>query len=286
MDWAPSMSGNFLLASAYQIARGGGSSSWLYSRLWLQGVPLKIWFFMLRLIETIDHIFCTGEVVRSIWGYFEEVIGGFGSSSMIRHKVVSWWLQPAQNPYLQYLFRLLPSLICWNLWKMRNKFVFEGQRLPVPHLCLFGMVAGLRKEYTTLVVHWNRPVPLVVKLNSDGCKRGNPGESGDGGMLRCSEGRLAISRRYVNLHIESDSLGLVQIIQGIVQCPWRLRRDLQDLLEDRRCFREVSHCFSEANKPADRLANIGVDSGSSCLAYAHEFQSIFEIEIVRGVIFA
>ena len=195
--------------------------------------------------------------------------------------------------------------------------MFEGQWLSVPHVCgsifadlrdimqlqfkgtipavpdwpcLVGMVARLRREYTTLVVHWNRPVPHVVKLNSDGCVRGIPGKSGGGGMLRCLEGRfilgysccfgettslhaelkallfgvrLAISRGYVNLHIESDSLGLVQIIQGTVQCAWRLRRDLQDLLEDRRCFREVSHCFREANKPADRLANIGVDSSSS-----------------------
>ena len=73
--------------------------------------------------------------------------------------------------------------------------------------------------------------------------------------------RLAISRGYSDLHLESDSLVLVQVIQGKARCPWRLRGDLQELLKDRRFFREVSHCFQEANKPADRLVNIGVDSG-------------------------
>ena len=87
----------------------------------------------------------------------------------------------------------------------------------------------------------------VVKLNSDGCSRGNPGVSGGGGMLRCLEGRfllgyscffgemtslqaelkaliygvrLAIACGYSDLHLESDSLVLVQVIQGKARCPW------------------------------------------------------------------
>ena len=108
-------------------------------------------------------------------------------------------------------------------------------------------------------------------------------------MLRCSEGRfilgyscffgemtslqaelkalifgvrLAIDRGYSDLQLESDSLVLVQILQGKSRCPWRLQGDLQDLLKVKRFVRKVSHCFREANKPADRLANIGADSGT------------------------
>nr|XP_027083712.1 uncharacterized protein LOC113706014 [Coffea arabica] len=164
MVWAPSTSGVFSLASANRIARENGNSSWLYSLLWLQGQPTKISFFMSRLVgsyllvmgklhklgifgpsccgyclhpfqESSDHIFYTGEAAKRIWGYFEGVIGGFQESSTIRHKLVSWWLKPTRNPYLQYLFRLLLSLICWNLWQMRNSFVFDGHLRPMAHVC-------------------------------------------------------------------------------------------------------------------------------------------------------
>ena len=174
MVWAPSISGEFSLASAYWISREGGNSSWLYSRLWLPGLPLKVSFFMLRLVgfrlpvmdrlhklgihgpsrcfcclypcqESIDHIFCTRVAAKQIWGYFEGVIGGFRDSYTLRHKLVSWWLRPNRNRYMLYLFRLLPALICWNLWKMRNSFVFDDHLRPVAQVCasIFGDLRDL-----------------------------------------------------------------------------------------------------------------------------------------------
>ncbi|XP_071926144.1 uncharacterized protein [Coffea arabica] len=177
MVWAPSISGVFSLASAYRVAHEGGNSSWLYSQLWLQELPIKISFFMLRLIgsrllvmdrlhklgivgpsrcgcclypgqESLDHIFCTGEAAKRIWGYFEGVVGGFQESFTVRHKLVSWWLRPTRNPYLQYLFRLLPSLICWHLWKMWNSFVFDGHHTPMVHVC--SAIFGISGIFSTL----------------------------------------------------------------------------------------------------------------------------------------
>ncbi|XP_071940080.1 uncharacterized protein [Coffea arabica] len=304
MVWAPSISGAFSLASAYRISQEGGNSSWLYSRLWLPGLSLKVSFFMLRLVgfrlpvmdrlhklgilgpsrcfcclypcqESIDHIFCTGVAAKRIWGYFEEVIGGFWDSSTLRHKLVSWWLRPTRNRYLLYLFRLLPSLICWNLWKMRNSFVFDDHLRPVAQVCaaifgdlrdifllkfqglstlghdwpgFYGMVAGLHGVSRTLVVRWSCPDPPVVKAELKALMFGV---------------RLAFASGYSNLHLESDSLVLVQIIQGKARCPWRLQGDLQDLLKVSGFVRKVSHCFREANKLADRLANVGADSGQT-----------------------
>ena len=72
--------------------------------------------------------------------------------------------------------------------------------------------------------------------------------------------RLVIGRGYSDLHLESDSLVLVQIGHGKLWCPWRLQGDLQELLKDRRSFRVVTHCFRERSELADRLANIGVES--------------------------
>ena len=89
---------------------------------------------------------------------------------------------------------------------------------------------------------------------------------------------LAIASGYANLHLESNSLILVQIIQGKARCPWRLQGDLQDLQKVSRCVRKVSHCFREANKPVDRLANVGEDSGLT-LTY-HSFREL--PSLVRG----
>ena len=87
--------------------------------------------------------------------------------------------------------------------------------------------------------------------------------------------RLALDRGYRELHIESNSLVLVQIIRGTARCLWKLQRELQELLDARWFISEISHCFQEANKPADRLANAGVTLDSlqrigrslSCLAW-------------------
>ncbi|XP_027122034.2 uncharacterized protein [Coffea arabica] len=349
MVWAPTNSGAFTITSAYQIVRQGGNVSRLFGSLWHQALPSKISFFMLRLMygrlplmdvlhkfgflgpskcfccslspspETISHIFCTGEVARQVWGCFEGIIGGFSEALTIRHKVMSWWVKPNTNPYLGFVHRILPSLICWNLWKMRNMWIFEGKLDSVVHVCdriflelrecvclqfreislpcssrigFFEMIGRLRRKVIIREVRWEGPTRTVVKLNVNGCSRGNPGRSGGGGLFRDSEGRfllgfscsfgeatslqaelkallfgvrLGVSRGLVRLHLESDSMVLVRIIQGKVRCPWRLQKELRELQQYGRHFDAVSHCYRETNKPADRLSNAGVEDGHTII---------------------
>ncbi|XP_071925430.1 uncharacterized protein [Coffea arabica] len=249
-----------------------------------------------------------------VWGFFEMSIGGFWEAIMIRHKVIAWWLKSGRTMYIRFLFRILPALICWNLWKTRNKFVFEGRVATVTQVCgrivnklhesfgtrfqgvsiprswsdLLDVVAGLRMSVNVLTVRWKCPLHAVVKLNSDGCSRGNPGRSGRGGLFQDSNGRfllafscyfgemtslqaemrallhgvwLGVAWGLANLHLKSDSLVLIHIIQGRAKCPWVVQRELQELLQYRHHYREISHCFREANKPADRLSKVGADSG-------------------------
>ena len=71
-----------------------------------------------------------------------------------------------------------------------------------------------------------------------------------------------VARGCLELHLEADSLTLIQVVQGISACPWRLQRDLDELLMFKQYFHMISHCYREANAPADRLANFGADSSA------------------------
>ena len=103
--------------------RQGDNVSKLFSSLWHRALPSKTSLFMLRLMsgrlpvmdilhkfgvlgpscyfcclhpsqQSINHIFCTGEFARQVWGFFEVVIGGVSNSLTTRHKVITWWLKP------------------------------------------------------------------------------------------------------------------------------------------------------------------------------------------------
>ena len=71
--------------------------------------------------------------------------------------------------------------------------------------------------------------------------------------------QLCVARGLQELHVKSDSLGLVRILQGSQSCPWRLQWEVDELLSYKPYFREIMHCIREANKPADCLANLGAD---------------------------
>ena len=70
--------------------------------------------------------------------------------------------------------------------------------------------------------------------------------------------QMCARRGFDNLSVQSDSLVLVGILQRRFQCPWHNRKEMWKiwhLVEDPVRF---SHCYREANKVADTLANVGI----------------------------
>ncbi|XP_027090440.2 uncharacterized protein [Coffea arabica] len=346
MVWSLTNTGKFTVSSAYAVIRQENNRSWLASYVWHKSLPFKISFFMLRLLssklplqeclrrlgiqgpsrccccgspqtEGLDHVFCTGDLAMQVWGYFETQAVD-SSVCTTRHRVLRWWLRPSNNRFLRYIFRFVPSLICWELWRARNSAVFEGRgagcegvvRKVLQHLgdLFHGQFPGVRvsflswRECCDFLVRQQRqfavvPVSWVApgggcKINSDGCSKGNPGLSGGGGVLRDEQGnflvgyscffgrltslhpelkallfgvRLCLERGYTDLHIEADSLVLINMVQGIYACPWRLQQDMEELMTYRPHFRGISHCYREVNRPADTLANIGVELMRDCI---------------------
>ncbi|KAL6524492.1 hypothetical protein OROHE_016163 [Orobanche hederae] len=45
-------------------------------------------------------------------------------------------------------------------------------------------IKGIKRNQKCICVKWIAPPPGVMKLNTDGCAKGNPGLAGAGGVLR------------------------------------------------------------------------------------------------------
>ncbi|XP_027157262.1 uncharacterized protein LOC113771277 [Coffea eugenioides] len=158
MVWDLDISGSFSISSVYNLVRKVSNISIFSSNIWLTALPAKISFFMMRMssgrlsvmevlqrwgvcgpsrctccenpgVDSIDHIFCAGDVPRQVWESFQVEIGDFATPSMVKHAVIQWWLRPAKNKWLRLVYQVLPSLICWHLWKARNVAVWEGKVL-------------------------------------------------------------------------------------------------------------------------------------------------------------
>ena len=138
------------------------------------------------------------------------------------------------------------------------------------------------------LVSWRHPAVGWVKLNTDGAAKGNPGAAGGGGLIRGHRGELfevftincgsctctraellAVLRGLVvawegdhrKVHVELDSEVVVRMlvedppasspfIQIIRKCHAFIKRDGWEV--------KITHCYREANRAADWLANYGV----------------------------
>ncbi|XP_028069082.1 uncharacterized protein LOC114271680 [Camellia sinensis] len=106
-------------------------------------------------------------------------------------------------------------------------------------------------KYPKLML-WSCPMAGQLKLNTDGCSKGDPRQSGFGGLLRDEKG-------MANTHIETDSqLAMELIWDGAVA-----NSSYRALIEDanfiiKRCQCTIATIPREANYTADALANLGV----------------------------
>ena len=136
-------------------------------------------------------------------------------------------------------------------------------------------------------VGWTYPANDWIKLNVDGCSKGNPGVAGAGGVLRDNMGswiagftrnngicssvtaelwaayiglQLTWDRGYRKVILESDSRVVIGLMQGdtpSMDRNYTLTMQIRDMLE-RDWEIQTVHIFREANCVADWLANYGL----------------------------
>nr|XP_027090223.1 uncharacterized protein LOC113711258 [Coffea arabica] len=239
--WSQTALGKFTLASAFQEVRQAWNYPVLHSQVWHPRIPLKVLFFMMRLlleklpltdalrrvgvqlaskclccqegaIETLEHVFVEGQVAKGVWSYFGRICGVTQLGSSLWPWLTAWWPFSPRHMVRRFLFSVLPSFICWHIWKARNVAYYEGRQMPVERIChaIFLDVIGVVEiqfnqrlgvhtflqlyEWTTQqpsvysfhLVWWKAKEAGLLTLNMNGCSKGNPGVSGGGGILRDS----------------------------------------------------------------------------------------------------
>ena len=150
------------------------------------------------------------------------------------------------------------------------------------------IISGPSVKTNRLKVHWIPPKKGFLKLNFDGCSRGNPGASGIGVCIRDHEGRvtnllakknpsgtnncaeamallfgveMALKKNYTQIQIEGDSTLVINACLQRHVGNWKFGYILHKAwnLIDR--FNSVifSHTLREGNQVADILSNLGCD---------------------------
>ncbi|GMP33309.1 hypothetical protein CsSME_00006691 [Camellia sinensis var. sinensis] len=185
----------------------------------------------------------------------------------------------------------------WRMWKAINNMVFNQEECNTQET-----VRQIQQEaeaiqqafhadhYTGNSLHintdWCPPCARQLKLNMDGCSKGNPGLAGCSGLLRDARGAWIFGYHGKLESVTNKEAGLWGIYRGLtiileksmhdvlietdaatvvlnINNPTTSNYPYRALLEDikflmHRCNCVVSHILREGNQCANDLANIGV----------------------------
>lgn len=126
--------------------------------------------------------------------------------SNLKITLMRWWMTKPKNEVHAFILQALPSIICWEIWKRRCCQRYGGEKinitrllykiksnliiqvrilfnnLPITnewkHLCT--LVDRIKPRLHIVPVRWPKPPDGLLKLNTDGCSKGNPGPAGEG----------------------------------------------------------------------------------------------------------
>ncbi|KAL7265055.1 hypothetical protein ACSBR1_002914 [Camellia fascicularis] len=319
--WHGSGSGDFSTASAYEMVaiHEAENCNWLW--LWKLKLPQKIKGFVWLVLhgkllsnslrikkgltdiaecsrcgcqwKDIDHIFgdCPKAVI--IWSS----MGCLEWLSKDRHIPLTTWLESnLKNKPSSILDPTLFAVILWQIWKDRNKKVFDNVELHWYQSILLSCkyASAIKKAFRSFALHpshydvvinWCPPFVSKLKMNTDGSTKGDPGEGGFGGLIRDERGiwligyygkldvctslevelwaiyrglTIAFEKGYKDLTIETDSLSAIELLkEGSV-----VSSSIRSLVEDskflmQRCGYTIQHVLREGNNSADSLAKLG-----------------------------
>ncbi|XP_049399716.1 uncharacterized protein LOC125863741 [Solanum stenotomum] len=246
--WKPCTDGNFSCSSAWNEIREKRIKTNFNSFIWHKCIPFKISFLLWRLLrgklptnekltnfgieptscfcccnrsglDTIEHIFNTGQFATYVWRSFADTAGISRDHSSITQLIIQWWSAKYNNEAHKLLLQATPLLICWNLWKNRCASKYGGKSSNISRvkyaiykdnyklMCtnfpqikwpsnwkeLIQLGESCSHDTKVTLVKWIKPPDSWVKINTDGSALNNPGRIGAGGILRDQMGAMLLA---------------------------------------------------------------------------------------------
>lgn len=224
--WQGSSTGNHSTSAAYKAISeqddNGQDWQWIWKIQAPQRLKSFLWLVMhgrlltnqMRLIrnlsdsdicprcmaarEDMDHLLRGCSKAKTIW----IMLKGINWWHCSNNKTLADWIKTNmkskdQLATIKWLLIFLTAL--WTIWKERNKTVFDNLSSP-PHITTGSIFKQAQETQTTFnnILHpnyleprlttWLLPLAGKLKLNTDGCSKGDPGQSGYGGLLRDEAG--------------------------------------------------------------------------------------------------
>lgn len=145
-------------------------------------------------LDNIDHILVYGNL-PAIFEKFSLPVGGLHESIPLPKLLMKWWCVRTHNAVHKLVLQSLPIFfLCWNLWKNRSACKYGGKKSSVSRVKFDIMKDMSRLLHTacpsiTWSVIWKDLVHQVM-VKTDGSALTNPGNIGDGGILRYHTGQL------------------------------------------------------------------------------------------------
>ena len=205
--------------------------------------------------ENPEHLLYACKVSQECWRWLQSKLNWTSplASKWIDHLL--GWPKNASHKIYGKLWNISPAIVLWEIWKERNRRLFQNQSLSEESLYSKIEVAisevmnsdlrkrpreegsfsewdaEIKKRWPLLInppllykkknniarlnCKWEPPPPGWIKLNFDGASRGNPGKAGIGCIIRDEYGNRLVERSKPLAKVTNNMAELEAVKEGI-----------------------------------------------------------------------
>ena len=77
--------------------------------------------------ENMNHLLLNCEMVAKCWSHLQEKLGWEGPWSPSLKAFFIPWPRGGKRNYFEFIWRISPSIVIWEVWKERNKRIFQDK---------------------------------------------------------------------------------------------------------------------------------------------------------------
>ncbi|XP_059301843.1 uncharacterized protein LOC132053753 [Lycium ferocissimum] len=245
--------------------------------------------------ETVPHLFLTGEFAMAIWQYYKGAAGNANLcllAALEEEDCNNEWGNMSRSKLIYDINLNLHNLVCTLYPWLRD--------VPQNWPQIVQFLEGYKAKVGCRLVQWKSPNTGWYKCNADGASRGYPGESSAAYCVRNDRGdlvyaaatRLAnttnicaeattisdgieccITRQLTPVNIETDSLSMLNIIEGNWEMPWKISLEVKKIKHWSSMGQvQFAHILREGNALADFLTNSVFNV--TCTRKIHSYQEL------------